>query len=268
MLTLLGFFVALFSAGIGIGGGTIVVSAFISIFKFEFKQAAATSLATIIPITFIGAVSQLFIFSNAPSLRYFLVFIPMCVIGTILGSTYIHKWNSQWLKWIFALFLLIASFRILKLIDFPFLMFSSLNEISWTHEAIFIMVFGIVIGTLASWLGVGCGLLIVPFFVIIMDFNMHNAICLSLTTMFFLATSATLMHRKFENLNVKAFKALFLPSLVGAITGSSISGLLPSFFLKQFFGIILMGFALVYLLHPMVRAILSLTRKKPDIKEA
>lgn len=129
------------------------------------------------------------------------------------------------------------------------------------------MIFGIIIGTLASWLGVGCGLLIVPFFVIVMGFNMHNAICLSLTTMFFLATSATLMHHKLENLNVKAFKALFLPSLAGAVTGSAISGLLPSFFLKQFFGTILMGFALVYLLHPTVRAIKSLSGKKPAIKE-
>jgi len=209
----------------------------------------------------------LFIFSHAPAFRYFLVFIPMAVIGTIIGSTCIHKWNSHWLKWIFALFLLIASFRILKLIDFPFLMFSSLNEISWAHEAVFIMIFGMIIGTLASWLGVGCGLLIVPFFVIVLDFNMHHAICLSLTTMFFLASSATLMHRKLENLNFKAFKALCLPSLVGAITGSAISGLLPSFFLKQFFGAILMGVALVYLLHPMVRGILSLARKKPVIKE-
>jgi uncharacterized protein len=266
-LGLLGFVVALFSAGIGIGGGTIFVSAFISVFRFEFKQAAATSLATIIPITFIGAVSQLFIFSTAPSFKYFLVFIPMCVIGTILGSKYIHKWNRHWLKWIFALFLLIASLRIFRLIDFPFLMFSSLNEISWAHEAIFIMIFGIIIGTLASWLGVGCGLLIVPFFVIVMDFNMHNAICLSLTTIFFLATSATLMHRKLENLHFKTFKALFLPSIAGTITGVAISGLLPSFFLKQFFGTILMGFALVYLLQSMVRAIKSFSSKKHVIKE-
>jgi len=264
-LSLLGFFVALFSAGIGIGGGTIFVSTFISVFKFDFKRAAATSLAAIIPITFAGAVSHLFIFSNPPSGKYFLVFIPMCILGTIIGSKFIHKWNNQWLKWIFAVFLLIASLRILKFADFPFLMFSSLNEISWTHEAIFIMAFGIITGIIATWLGIGCGLLIVPFFVIVMDFNMHQAICLSLTTMFFLTTSATLMHHKLANLNLKVFKALFLPSLAGAVTGSAISGLLPGFYLKQAFGIILMMIAFTYLLQPTFKAIKIRKKKRESL---
>ncbi|MCK5542380.1 MAG: sulfite exporter TauE/SafE family protein [Desulfobacterales bacterium] len=254
-LNLLSFFVALFSAGIGIGGGTIFVSAFISVFKFDFKRAAGISLATIISITFVGAVSHLFFFSNPPPGKYFLVFIPSCIIGTIIGSKFIHKGNNQWLKWIFAIFLLIASLRILKLVDFPFLMFSSLSEISWIHEAIFIMAFGIITGIIATWLGIGCGLLIIPFFVIVMDFNVHEAICLSLTTMFFLTTSATLMHHKLANLDFKSFKALFLLSLVGAVTGSAISGLLPGFFLKQVFGIILIMIASTYLLQPIFRVI-------------
>jgi len=128
LLRLLGFIVALFSTGIGIGGGTIFISAFISVFKFDFIRSAGLSLATIIPITFVGAISHLFFFSSPPSCKYFLVFIPTCIIGTIIGSKFIHKWNNQWLKWIFTTFLFITSFRILKLVDLPFLMFSSLNE--------------------------------------------------------------------------------------------------------------------------------------------
>ncbi|CCK82305.1 MULTISPECIES: sulfite exporter TauE/SafE family protein [Desulfobacula] len=261
VLHLLGFVVALFSTGIGIGGGTIFISAFISIFKFDFKRSAGLSLATIIPITFVGGASHLFFFSSPPSYKYFLVFIPMCIIGTIIGSKFIHKWNNQWLKWIFTIFLLIASFRILKLVDLPFLMFSSLNEISWTHEALFIMTFGIFIGIIATWLGIGCGLLIVPFFVIVMNFNIHEAICLSLTTMFFLTISATLMHHKLEQLDFKSYKALFLPSLAGAVIGSAISGLLPCFFLKQLFGIILALIACSYLYQLWTMAIKTVLSK-------
>ncbi len=231
-----------------------MVSAFISIFKFNFKRAAGISLATIIPISFVGAISHLFLFSNPPSFKYFLVFIPMCITGTIIGSKYIHKWNNQWLKWIFTLFLFIASLRILKVIDFPFLMFSSLNEICWAHEALFIMVFGIIIGITATWLGIGCGLLIVPFYVIVMNFNMHEAICLSLTTMFFLTTSATLMHQKRAKLDFKSFKVLFIPSFAGAVAGAAVSGLLPSFFLKQLFGILLAVIACSYLYHLLTEA--------------
>ncbi len=265
-LILLGFFVALFSTGIGIGGGAIFVSAFISVFRFDFKKAAGISLATIVPITFVGAVSHMFFFSTSPSGKYFLVLIPMCIIGTIIGSKLIHKWNNLWLKWLFAIFLLIASLRILKIIDFPFLVFSRLNEISWTHEAILIMVFGIIVGIIATWLGIGCGLLIVPFFVVVMHFNMHEAICLSLTTMFFLAQSATLMHHKLTNSNFKYFKTLFLPSLAGAVTGSAISGLLPSFFLKQLFGIILTLIACSYL-HQLLKQTIKTTLLKTRYHE-
>jgi uncharacterized membrane protein YfcA len=45
-LVSLGFVVALFSAGIGIGGGALLVPMLISVFKFDFKKAASTSLAT------------------------------------------------------------------------------------------------------------------------------------------------------------------------------------------------------------------------------
>ncbi len=127
MLSLLGLLVALFSTSIGIGGGCIFVPSFMSIFKFDFKQAAGISLATIIPITFVGAASHLFMFSDPLQGRYFFAFIPMCIIGTIIGTRFSEKWNSQWLKWIFGVFLFIASLRTLKLMDFPFLMFSSLK---------------------------------------------------------------------------------------------------------------------------------------------
>lgn len=65
-LTFSAFVVALFSAGVGIGGGAIFIPIFLSIFKFEYKKAAALSLATIIPIAFTGAVSHLFLLSVLP----------------------------------------------------------------------------------------------------------------------------------------------------------------------------------------------------------
>ncbi len=74
-LILLGFLVALFSAGIGIGGGTLLVSILMSVFGFDFKKAAGTSLATIIPISFIGAVSHFAFLSEVPCLKYYFAFI-------------------------------------------------------------------------------------------------------------------------------------------------------------------------------------------------
>jgi uncharacterized membrane protein YfcA len=55
-LMLLGFAVAFFSAGIG--GGTILVSVFISVFHFDFKGAAALARQAVSPIDDIRASAQ------------------------------------------------------------------------------------------------------------------------------------------------------------------------------------------------------------------
>ena len=103
-LALLGFFVALFSAGIGIGGGALLVSLLVSVFAFDFNKAAGTSLATIIPISFIGAVSHFILLTETPDLKYYFVFIPACMMGTILGGRLVQKRQSSGLKVIFAVF--------------------------------------------------------------------------------------------------------------------------------------------------------------------
>ena len=69
----LGFFVALFSAGIGIGGGTLLVSVLMSVFGFDFKKAASTSLATIIPISLVGSVSHFVLLPEISHPRYYLL---------------------------------------------------------------------------------------------------------------------------------------------------------------------------------------------------
>lgn len=264
-LILLAFSVALFSAGIGIGGGAIFIPAFLSIFKFDYKRAASLSLATIIPIAFIGAVSQFFWLSTSLSLNIFLSFVPMCVFGAIVGSSYLHQWNSHWLKWLFTLFLFVVGLRILQLVDFPFLLFAPLNDLIWAHEIFFIMIFGFIIGLIAAWLGVGCGLLIVPFFVLVLDFDMHQAICLSLTTIFFLSTAATLTRHKRTELDVTSYKFLFFSALAGAIAGSAISGILPGYLLKKVFGFVLLLIACAYFYQMSLRFLFlkhALNKKK------
>ncbi|MBW1650280.1 MAG: sulfite exporter TauE/SafE family protein [Deltaproteobacteria bacterium] len=90
-LILLGFGVALFSACIGIGGGTLLVSLLMSIFNFDFKKAAATSLATIIPISFTGAVVGSIISGNLPGpiiKKIFGIFLFLIALNYIIEAFY------------------------------------------------------------------------------------------------------------------------------------------------------------------------------------
>ncbi|SCY29044.1 hypothetical protein SAMN05216233_106150 [Desulfoluna spongiiphila] len=235
-LAILGFLVALFSAGIGIGGGTLLVSILMAAFGFEFKKAASTSLATIIPISFVGAVNHVALLPAAPSLRLYLLFIPACVLGTLLGGNIVREHRTGWLKLAFALFLLVVSLRMLKIFDVPLLLYSGIHTLLLTHESLLIIPVGILIGMIAVLLGIGCGLLIVPFYVIVIKLDMHQAITLSLTTMFFLSVSATLIHNKLNTFDKTPMKSLFGPALAGAVAGAIISSHLPAFILKQLFG--------------------------------
>jgi uncharacterized protein len=247
-LILLGFFVGIFSAGIGIGGGTLMVSLLMSIFGFDFKKAATTSLATIIPISFIGAASHFIFLPVMPNLQYYLVFIPLCVMGTILGGKIVQKYKNRWLKFAFSLFLLIVSIRMLKLFDLPSFIYGGLHDILFANELLIIGLFGVIIGIVASLLGIGCGLLIVPFYVIIINFNMHEAITLSLSSMFFLTLSATIINKKLKTVDIIPLKSLLIPALIGAIIGAVISSRLPAPILKKIFGVFLFITACRYML--------------------
>lgn len=238
-LALLGFFVALFSAGIGIGGGTLLVSILMSVFAFDFKTAASTSLATIIPISFIGAVNHFILLPETPDLRYYFIFIPACVAGTVLGGRIVQKHHNGWLKFAFSLFLLVISLRMLKIYDFPSLVYGGLNSLLFSNEWLLIAPIGILIGIVAVLLGIGCGLLIVPFYVIVIKLEIHEAITLSLTTMFFLSMSATIIHNNLNAFDVTPMKSLVVPALAGAVIGAVISSHLTAPILKQLFGIFL-----------------------------
>jgi uncharacterized membrane protein YfcA len=251
-LILTGFCVALVSAGTGIGGGAMLVPLLVSVFGLDFKKAAGVSLATIIPISFIGAVSHIAFSPDFPDLKYYWSFIPSCGLGTLIGGKIIPKWESRWLKIAFSVFLLMVSLNMLQVMNSPAMFFFGLKDIPWANPWAMIFGVGLFIGIIAVLLGVGCGLLIVPFYVIIIDFPMHQAITLSLSTMFFLSLSATFVQNKLKQLDIDTVRQLFLPALTGALVGVMIASRLPSPVLKKIFGLFLLITACSYLLHELL----------------
>ncbi|HBG61695.1 MAG: hypothetical protein A2267_06230 [Omnitrophica WOR_2 bacterium RIFOXYA12_FULL_38_10] len=251
-LIALGFFVAFFSSGIGIGGGAILVSMLTSVFGFDFKSAASTSLAMIFPITFVGAITHFCFYPGNFSIWYFM-FIPMCVLGSFSGGHISSCKRLPELKYVFALFLVIVSFKMLHVFDLPTMACVNLNEFVGTYKMPIVMLFGFISGFISILLGVGCGLVMVPFFIIVLNFNIHGAICFSLTTMFFMSCSATFYHNEHKELNLQKIKIMIVPVMVGAILGASMSNNLPSIMLKKIFGIFLLFFACKILLIDLLK---------------
>lgn len=226
-----------------------MVPILISVFKFDFKKATSTSLATIIPISFIGSVSH-FIFSpNILHLRYYFIFIPMCIIGAILGGNCLFKWRVNWLKFAFSIFLISISLKMLNIFDLISLFYCNLHNIIFINESLIIMLFGLIIGFVAILLGIGCGLLIVPFYIIIIGVDIHEAIKLSLTTMFFLTFLSTAIHNRLKILALMPLKSLLIPAVPGAIIGAIVSSHLSALALKPIFGTFLFLIASKYIVE-------------------
>lgn len=251
-LSIAGFWVGFFSAGTGIGGGALLLPLLVSVFGFDFKKGAAISLATIIPISCIGALSHFYLLPELPDFRWYLAFIPSCVAGTVIGAEIVRKRRNRWLKFLFAVFLLIASVKMLQVADPPAMAFFGLHHVLCVSHWLIVMGIGVLIGIIALHLGVGCGLLIIPFYVIILDFPIHQAITLSLTTIFFLSLSATLAQKKLRRLDIHSVKQLFFPALTGAALGGMAASHLPAPIMKSIFGVILLVTACGYILQGLV----------------
>ncbi len=246
-LMFLACFVGFFSAAIGVGGGSIMVPALTSIFKYDFRRAASISLATIIPISFIGVITHLIFQKQTMHLLYLYYFVPSCIMGSILGSFCIKKFKILYLKIAFAIFIITAAVKMLDIYNFTFVFFNIVNKLFLFGHFISILLFGLLTGFISIILGVGCGLIIVPFFVVIINLTMHEAIILSLVTMFFLSSSASILHKKNKLLDVKSAKSMFLPALIGSISGAICSNCLSNPMLKKMFGafLLIMGFKFI-----------------------
>lgn len=261
-LMLVGLLVGFVSAGIGVGGGAIMVPVFISLFGFKFRRAASTSLATIIPISFIGAIGHIFLAKHNLHINYFLLFVPACIAGTFLGGLFVRDFNAHYLKLAFAVFILIAGLRMLQIYDFSFLFFDVLKGMPTWGIFSSILIFGIVTGFIATMLGVGCGLIIVPFFVILMGLEIHSAITLSLTTMFFLTITATIVHKKYKALCKETIQKTIPAAMAGAILGVLISNHLPGYTLKKAFGIFLLLMSVKFLIEEGIHALKKIKRNE------
>lgn len=100
----IGFINALFGAG----GGMIAVPLLRSMGSSQ-KQAQATAICVILPLTLIS--SAVYLKSGYVTLSQALPFLPFGVLGAIFGTTLLKKVSNSLLKKIFALFMLWAGIR-------------------------------------------------------------------------------------------------------------------------------------------------------------
>jgi uncharacterized protein len=111
---LIGLLSGFLSGLLGIGGGVITVPAMVFFMGYSQKEAQGTSIFLML---FLGIIGVLGYSLHSVRLDFDLVVTLSvgCLFGALIGSSIAQKINTSSLKKFFALYLIIAGFRILLL---------------------------------------------------------------------------------------------------------------------------------------------------------
>lgn len=202
--TIAGIFAGLF----GVGGGLILVPG-LAWLGMPHRQAVANSLAAIVPISISGAIT--YTLDGNMNWPTAICMAAGMVVGAQIGSWLLEKLSNTFLNWAFTVFLLV-------LICQQFLILPERNAVIHFTPVlgVFIVVTGIIIGTLAGILGVGGGGLLVPSLVMFFGAGDLLARGISVFAMFPGAVSGTISNAKRHMVDVPF--ALLLGLVAAATT--------------------------------------------------
>ena len=143
-----------FSGLFGIGGGILIVPLLVFL-GVDIKIAAPTSLAAVFPISIVGTLSYAFI--NAVNWPIAGLLALGAVIGAQMGAVISAKLSRTALQFAFAAFLIIVAASLFLTVPSR----TAVVELDLVN-GIGAVATGLLVGTLASILGIGGGVMVVP----------------------------------------------------------------------------------------------------------
>ena len=117
ILLLIGVAAGMLSSMVGIGGGLVIVPALVLLLGFDQKMAQGTSLALLmLPLGILGVM----VYHKSGNVRwpYALIMASTFIIGSYFGAKLVDKMNTETVKKIFAVFMIIIAIKYL-FIDKP-----------------------------------------------------------------------------------------------------------------------------------------------------
>jgi hypothetical protein len=226
----LGLIAGFCSACLGIGGGLIVVPALALLFGYDIKRAVGTSLATIVPSSFVGVLAHYIIKSGNIKFGIALFILMGAIIGTRFGVELVNKIASGVLTKLFSVLLLLVGLKLVNIINLP------TQSISGNPFFPALIILGLFAGSGSALFGIGGGIIVVPVLNLFFALSMHEAVATSLAVIFPTSIAGSIFHKRFNNIDTNAIKFLIPASLIGAIFGAVVANSLPSNTLKIIFG--------------------------------
>lgn len=173
---LIGAFSGFLAGLLGLGGGVVVVPALATVFiQYHvitpdqlMQMAIGTSLSAII-VTF---TVSLYAHAKRGSVRWEFVkrLLPLLIFGVIIGALIAHHLPSNYLRIFFCIFLIAIALKLLlpdkkeKIIEAEEVKIEEkIKKVSVLPSRFYLIVIPVLVGILSSCLGVGGGLILIPF---------------------------------------------------------------------------------------------------------
>jgi uncharacterized protein len=236
------FAIAFLFSMFGQGGGSIYTPVL-----YLFGYAVLVSVSTSLVLTFLTSVSAGYIFyrNKMIDFRRTLLFIPGIIIGSLTGSLLVNLdvVNTTLLLWLFAAFLIIAGIR----------MVYSFRERGKSEGACptsfskrmyaLIIAVSFFIGLVSSMLGIGGGIIIVPFMVYMCKYPSRWAAGASHLVVAFSALFGVIGHSAFGNLDLPLILSGGAAVIIGGNLGGRIGVRIKTNIMKVGIGVIMWGLA-------------------------
>lgn len=211
-LIFIGALAGVFSGLFGVGGGTVIVPLLVLLLGFGQRLAVGTSLAAIIPVAIVGAIT--YGIGGHISIPAAALLAAGSIVGAWVGAKLLHRLNVILLKWLFVAFMLVAMvmmFFVIPSRDAPL-------EITWVTALALVLV-GLFTGVLAGLIGIGGGVVVVP--VMMLGFGASDLIAKGTSLLMMVPTtiSGTVANVRAKNVDLVAATVIGVTACVSVQLG-------------------------------------------------
>jgi uncharacterized protein len=243
----LAFIIALAFSMFGQGGGSVYTPVL-----YLFGYPVLLSVSTSLVLNLITSVSAGYVFYRHKMIdvKRALLFVPGIILGSLTGSVLdnLHVVSTTFLLWLFVAFLIIAGARMIYSYREKGKGEGQVPTSFSKRMYVLIISVSFLVGVISSMLGVGGGIIIVPFMVYICKYPTRWAAGASHLIISFSALFGVIGHSAFGNLDLRLVLGLGIAVLIGGNIGGRIGVKMKASAMKVGVGIIMLILALQVIL--------------------
>jgi uncharacterized membrane protein YfcA len=219
LLALLGVAAGFLSGFLGIGGGLVIVPALMLLLSYPIKRAVGISLATIVPVSILGVLADLWMKPTNIHWGLALALTAGSFLGSVVGGRLVSRLPDAPLRLLFAGALLVAAYRMLPAVTAAHAGLMLVIEHPAIGDALALPV-GAVAGITSTLFGLGGGIVTVPCLAVLFrDIPFHAARATSLVTIVPTSGFGAFQHQRMGTVDFGIVRRLIPTALIGAVLG-------------------------------------------------